>query len=269
MKRQVRHWRIDPWVDAFELVSGPEAGFLHCHPTFNIGAMIAGYSRVEANAVRHEQLPGAVVTLNAYQPHSSEWTADSNTYFVLHISNEFWESDIFAGHQPDRFHSFISPINRDPLLFHFMLGLREQLHSDPSAIGIDDIRALLNLSLSRGHIIARSENLTAENAINFNHLLEAGAEEAGEISAQRIELLANDAGMSRYQFARLCQRTAGMQPRRLRIQLMVARAQKIIREGQDLASASAIAGFSDQSHMNREFRRTIGMTPREYQKTAQ
>jgi AraC-like DNA-binding protein len=57
-----------------------------------------------------------------------------------------------------------------------------------------------------------------------------------------------------------------MPPRRFRVQMMVAAAQQAISSGASLAEAAGLAGFSDQSHMSREFRRTYGMTPGEFQK---
>jgi AraC-like DNA-binding protein len=57
-----------------------------------------------------------------------------------------------------------------------------------------------------------------------------------------------------------------MPPRRFRVQMMVANAQRAISSGVSLVEAASMAGFSDQSHMSREFRRTYGMTPGEFQK---
>jgi len=263
MQHGVRHWRIGDWIDAFELVSGPEAGFLHCHATFNMGAMIEGHAHVTVDSLSHDQLPGAVVTLNAYQPHASAWSAPSNTYFVLHIGHGFWDE----GADPEGpAWGFAAPVNHDRLVFHFLLGLRAELKSSAHTVTPDDIRALLDLCRRRGHILERPMETPAVNQAAINDLLRLSEVEDADLGGVSIANLADDAGLSRFQFARLCQRTSGMQPRRLRIQLMAPRAQRGIRQGLDLAAASAMAGFSDQSHMSREFRRTIGMTPKEYQR---
>lgn len=127
-------------------------------------------------------------------------------------------------------------------------------------------RALTRLCRSRGHIVARPIDTSDADEATINDLLRLSEAEDADMGSATVSALAEDAGLTRFQFARLCQRTSGMQPRRLRIQLMVARAQRGIRNGLDLASASAMAGFSDQSHMSREFRRTIGMTPKDYQR---
>jgi AraC-like DNA-binding protein len=41
----------------------------------------------------------------------------------------------------------------------------------------------------------------------------------------------------------------------------VALARAAIEEGVPLARAAAYAGFADQSHMTRQFKRTYGLTP--------
>lgn len=263
MRHGVRHWRIGDWIDAFELVSGPEAGFLHCHATFNIGAMIDGHAHVSVDGTSYDQLPGSVVMLNAYQPHASGWSAPSNTYFVLHVGHRFWDEGV-AAEGPAW--GFAIPVNQDQLVFHYLLGLRAQLHADADSISAGDIRSLIDLCRLRGHVVARPIDTTDADEATINDLLRLSEAEDADMGSATVSALAEEAGLTRFQFARLCQRTSGMQPRRLRIQLMVARAQRGIRDGLDLASASAMAGFSDQSHMSREFRRTIGMTPKDYQR---
>ena len=131
MRHGVRHWRIGDWIDAFELVSGPEAGFLHCHATFNIGAMIDGHAHVSVDGASYDQLPGSVVMLNAYQPHASGWSAPSNTYFVLHVGHRFWDEGV-AAEGPAW--GFAVPVNQDQLVFHDLLGLRAKIRDAESQL---------------------------------------------------------------------------------------------------------------------------------------
>ena len=51
--------------------------------------------------------------------------------------------------------------------------------------------------------------------------------------------------------------------------LRVERARLLIQEGaSDLASVALEAGFADQSHFTRVFRRLVGTTPGEYRRSA-
>ena len=44
-------------------------------------------------------------------------------------------------------------------------------------------------------------------------------------------------------------------------QLRVQRARQLIEGGTPIATAAVAAGFSDQSHLTRRFKRTLGITP--------
>lgn len=88
-------------------------------------------------------------------------------------------------------------------------------------------------------------------------------------STIRVEDAAQDVGLSMRQLERRCLATFGLTPK------------SVLRRSRFLDSATAFRGFStpneceldalryfDQSHMNREFRRYTGMTPRTFAKTA-
>ncbi len=87
----------------------------------------------------------------------------------------------------------------------------------------------------------------------------------------RIELdvLAEMTRVSRYEFCRLFKRTTGKTATAALNLLRVERAQELIRtEGaiKTLAAIAAESGFADQSHMSRQFKRTLGFSPGHYLK---
>jgi AraC-like DNA-binding protein len=60
-----------------------------------------------------------------------------------------------------------------------------------------------------------------------------------------------------------------MPPHAFQTQLRVARARKLLREGASPASAALEVGFTDQSHLNRHFKRVLGITPAFFRKNVQ
>jgi AraC-like DNA-binding protein len=48
------------------------------------------------------------------------------------------------------------------------------------------------------------------------------------------------------------------------IQARLQKSQKLLRQGLNLSEVSQQCGFSDQSHFNRHFRQTFGITPGGY-----
>jgi AraC family transcriptional regulator len=78
--------------------------------------------------------------------------------------------------------------------------------------------------------------------------------------------LAAVAHLSPYHFARLFKISTGLPPRRYVIARRVDRAQQLLRGGDDLtlAQVAARAGFWDQGHLTRHFRRLVGVTPKRF-----
>ena len=72
---------------------------------------------------------------------------------------------------------------------------------------------------------------------------------------------------SPFRFARLFKATFGLPPHAFQIQVRIERARHDLRAGRPLAEAAARAGFADQCHMHRHFRRIVGMTPGQFQAT--
>jgi AraC-like DNA-binding protein len=77
----------------------------------------------------------------------------------------------------------------------------------------------------------------------------------------RVDALADELGVSERQLRRRFQSAVGYGPKTLH---RVLRLRAVMRAGdRDLARAAADAGFADQAHLSREFRRLTGLTPRE------
>jgi AraC-like DNA-binding protein len=79
-----------------------------------------------------------------------------------------------------------------------------------------------------------------------------------------LQDLAEQAGMSRYQLIRGFARELGLTPHAYILQQRIAIARRLILRGRELAEVAVLAGFYDQSHLNRCFVRQLGVTPRQY-----
>ena len=66
---------------------------------------------------------------------------------------------------------------------------------------------------------------------------------------------------SPFQIIRRFRREMRMTPHAYLVALRIAQAIRLLRQGETIAQAAAAAGFSDQSHLTRHFKRWTGMTP--------
>jgi transcriptional regulator GlxA family with amidase domain len=80
-----------------------------------------------------------------------------------------------------------------------------------------------------------------------------------------IDALAEVAGLSTCHFARTFKQSEGMSPHRYVLQCRVRRAQELLAgTNMPLSEVAIAAGFSDQSHCTRCFRKLVGVTPSTY-----
>jgi len=79
-----------------------------------------------------------------------------------------------------------------------------------------------------------------------------------------LNTLAEIAGCTSYHVIRLFKETMGMSPHAYLIQLRLERARKLLDEGNTITDAALNAGFSDQSHLTRRFKKRFGITPGTY-----
>jgi AraC-like DNA-binding protein len=77
----------------------------------------------------------------------------------------------------------------------------------------------------------------------------------------RASTLERITGVDRFTLARHFRRAFGTSPDRYRTMRRLALARTAIENGLSLAQAAVHAGFADQSHMTRQFKRTYGLTP--------
>lgn len=82
-------------------------------------------------------------------------------------------------------------------------------------------------------------------------------------SAGVVTTAADALGVGVRQLHRRCEDAVGYGPKLLERVLRFRRAEQLVEQGAGLAEAAAGAGYADQPHMNRDFRRLTGRSPAE------
>jgi AraC-like DNA-binding protein len=134
--------------------------------------------------------------------------------------------------------------------------------SDPGSLEAECAMTEVLVRLLRRH----AEGLRRPTERPAVHLIRVIRDYIEAHLAERITLqqLAQSTGLSRYAVLRVFRRTLGIPPHQFLILLRVRRAEQLLRRGLPPAIAAQMVGFSDQSHLNRHFRRLIGVTPGAY-----
>jgi len=79
-----------------------------------------------------------------------------------------------------------------------------------------------------------------------------------------LETLARKVGLNRFQALRAFKRRYGLPPHAYQLCLRVCRARHMLLAGAPPADVAVRCGFVDQSHLNRHFKRIVGVTPMQY-----
>jgi AraC-like DNA-binding protein len=79
-----------------------------------------------------------------------------------------------------------------------------------------------------------------------------------------LDELAAVAGLGKYHLIRRFRAATGVPPHAYQVALRVNLARRLLERGELAANVAAQTGFTDQSHLNRHFRRRLGLTPAQY-----
>jgi AraC-like DNA-binding protein len=80
-----------------------------------------------------------------------------------------------------------------------------------------------------------------------------------------LEELATAAGIGKFRLIRLFRERTGLPPHALQVAHRIRAARRLLEAGETIARTAVTTGFTDQSHLHRHFKRSLGLTPREYQ----
>lgn len=84
------------------------------------------------------------------------------------------------------------------------------------------------------------------------------------VDAVSLTELSTVSGLSKYYLLRAFRRAMGLSPHEYQMQLRLARARRLIEQGQPPSVVAYSAGFADQSHLTRRFKGYFGYTPARY-----
>lgn len=77
----------------------------------------------------------------------------------------------------------------------------------------------------------------------------------------RLDEIAAAVGLSKFHLLRTFKDATGLTPWRYQVQLRLATARELLREGTPASQVAVVCGFFDQSHFTRLFRASYGITP--------
>ena len=254
-----QHRSALPGVEAMTLLTD-HAFPRHSHDGFGIGVMTAGAQRSWSGIGWVEAEAGDVITVNPGEMHDGAPVGGARGWRMLYLDPAVVARGLVEEGE-DR-PEIARPALRDPML----AGLFTRLFvgatgAAPEPLGLEEdlLRTLAYLLRRYGTRLRPAPQASPAVAMARRRL-----DEAPEMPATLAELAALS-GVSRFQLLRGFARETGMTPHAYLLQRRVRLARQLLVAGRAPAEAAQEAGFADQSHMTRAFRRQFGVTPARYQ----
>ena len=261
-----RYWRADGVpVEAMHAHFTSHVYHRHSHESYSFGVTETGAQAFTCRNGRHVSGRGMVMAFNPDDPHDGHAAVNGGfTYRMVHIWPEFFAS-LTGAPLP----LFRSPVIEDPAMAASVRRLHRALTEGVSELERYE-RLAVTARLLAGHASGREpagRGAGLRVAATIRELIQDGAADLsdGDLTADD---LATAAGCSRYAAYRAFRQAYGLSPSDYQRQLRVRAARRLLSAGVAPASAAAEAGFADQAHLTRWFRRYYGVTPGAYRAAA-
>lgn len=228
---------------------------MHTHDAWTLLLVDDGAVRYDLDRHANAASPAQVTLLPPHVPHDGRAATERGfRKRVIYLDADVVGADL-AGAAVDR------PAVADPLLRHRVHQLHEVLRAPGAELEAQSRLALLGERLR--HRLARVDRATPRRdpgvARRLRELLDARVPDGlGLDEAARL------LGTSATHLVRAFTRELGVPPHRYLTGRRVDLARRLLLDGMPPAQVAVAAGFHDQAHLGRHFRRLVGTTPARY-----
>lgn len=241
----------------------------HCHQEYQIGFSLDTNGGYSYRGSSHPVPMGHFSCLHSGEVHATTrkntWMDQRRTYWMLYIPPE--QLATIAQALYGRLTSlpyFTNPVIYDrPLVIQFLQFFRT-FHQQASTLERTTLLSICLNQLLQRHAEQRTLPKTPgrdrRRAQQIKDYLMAHPTE--NIS---LNQLAQKVGLSPYYLHRVFQKEVGITLHQYQLQVRITRAKQLLHQGLSLKHVANEAGFADQSHLTRQFKRFVQVTPGRYQ----
>ena len=246
----------NPGLERIEARFAGDGYDLHRHDTYAIGVTLHGVQTFWYRGQRRYSLPGNIIVLHPDEIHDGgAGTDDGLRYRMLYLEPSLALQSLGA---PARCRSSKTRFSLIRPWRPFCRPLSAILTRNWMSWLVDDIISRLTQGLAR-HARQNVKPL-GPAAVRQTELARDYLEEHA-LRLVRSDELEAVSGLDRYTLSRHFRALYATSPHRFLLMRRLQRAREMIKAGDPLAEIAAAAGFTDQSHLNRQFKKAFGLTP--------
>ena len=229
----------------------------HRHDTYAIGVTLEGIQTFNYRGEKHFSQPGQIIVLHPDEVHDGAAGTDEGLrYRMLYLEPALIREALSDQNAALPFVD--EPVIEDERLCRALLSALDGLDCDMEEIEADEVVGEVADGLLR-HASPGAGTLQAglrKRVWRVREYLQENC--ACNISSQELEEVS---GLDRYTLARQFRQTFGTSPHRFLVMRRLERARQLAGHRMPLAEAAVEAGFADQSHFSRHFKKAYGLTP--------
>lgn len=235
----------------------------HAHDGYSLGAIEDGVERFRYRGSEHLAPCGSLVFLNPDELHTGQAeVADGWTYQMLYIEPDILKTMTGC----DAY--FPQATAHDPLMATLFKECfkRMWLAADDLAF-ISEFTSLIDTMVLRHADRAPSKLLMTDKDASRTRAMQRVLDciEANLDGTLHVDTLAAEAGLSTFHFVRAFTARFHATPHQYLQARRTLRAKSMLAQRVSPADAAFAVGLTDQSHLNRWFKRAYGVTPAQYQ----
>lgn len=265
---QPRFWRDAalPFLEARVVADGRKVCYApHCHETFSIGAITAGASTYFNGDAQERIARGTLVLINPQTVHACNPIDGRPWSYLMFYVDARWLGALqheLGVSSDGHFIPYASIQSLDQALFNGLIQLYATLR-DPQADTLHKQSAAVEyFTLLQQTLAPAPTQPHAEPLQQLSRAADYIAEHCTE--ALRLEDICQAAELSPSYLIRTFKQHYGMTPHAYLLNRRIQRSQHWLRQGLDLAEIALAAGFADQAHFQRTFKRQLAATPGQY-----
>jgi AraC-like DNA-binding protein len=227
----------------------------HRHDTYAIGMTISGVQTFNFRGQRWHCLPGECHILHPDETHDgSAGTDEGFSYRMVYVDPALVQQAL---------HGKPLPFVANPVVDARRLAALDMTDVWDIDEDIDDLaRVDLVASLAKLLVHASADPQKKPGPLALDRLVQVRDLLAGAPAVRHsMDELERVAGLDRWALARQFRAAFGTSPSHFRTHRQLDQLRRAVKGGASLRDAALDAGFADQSHMSRQFKRAYGLTP--------
>jgi len=231
----------------------------HSHDEFSFGVIDSGSAQYQNLNKKNTIGEGDTVLINPGDVHSCNPDLKDWSYRMLFIESHWigqLQSEMTKRDSID-YLPFSDVLSSSKIAYQQFGVLFASLISEKNPLILE---SMLIEYLQQHFLLQKQEKVDAVNIRKVKMLL------SDELNINHsLDDLVVESGLSRFHLIRSFKQTYGLSPHAYQLDERIKKAKNLLKSGHSIIETSHLLGFADQSHLQRNFKKRLAVTPKQYQ----